>query len=353
MQFENTIPPEAIEAPLNKAPQSLLIHAGDASAWNEGGALFAEFTSAIKDRKTDLPVMKTGGEMDVSGVPDVLRLPVGLTIVTSVTGGGKTALLTELAALELAAGKDVFFFTGEEMPAMLAAYIASKVKTFRTGKDHGFGAIFQPNNGEEIASLLKGLHFYNGIEASITAGKIKESFQQAPQDEKPLILVDYVQLMGTDGEERFSANWERVKKIAADLKGLRSSGFSIVLGAQLNREGIKGKEGAAAFFAVQPENIREAADIEQAADLILLAWIPRNNTKAFFLRTLKGRRGLNRDVYTAYDIERDSRSLNKQSAKLANNPGEYTAIVPDMAPSKPPKKTTKKTASADDEGDYI
>jgi hypothetical protein len=126
-------------APQKAKPAPALIHAGDDTFWQVGGALYTEYMTAKVSRTVDIPVYKPsenmpqGGDFSTETIGQPLEIPVGITIVTSVTGGGKTALLTELAARELHAGREVIFFSGEEMPAMIALYIAAKVEYIKPG----------------------------------------------------------------------------------------------------------------------------------------------------------------------------------------------------------------------------
>lgn len=353
MQAKNIIPPEVIAGQTAPEPQKqenrpLLIDAGNPAFWGAGGMLHNEFLTA--DKRREVPLKVTDGKEIRS-----LQLPAGITLITSMTGGGKTFFLTELAARELHAGREVIFFTAEEMAATLAGYIAAKVHSLKTGEDTGVYKIISTTDpdGEKIGGLLKGLYFFNGIEEGITAGKIREAYQaHKAKEEKPLLLVDYVQLMSPEGEGRFSANWERAKQTAAELKGLRGDGFSIVLGAQLNREGLKAKTSGQAFHTVVPENLREAADLEQAADLILLAWIPRQGKNpVFFLRTLKGRRGINVGVSCGYVIKPYSRALAEIQPEYI--PDDETTFEMFAGIAKKTVSRNRKAQQEPEKGDFI
>jgi hypothetical protein len=111
-----------------------------------------------------------------------------------------------------------------------------------------------------------------------------------------LIFIDYMQkLKPADNNQ---AGYKEFKAVMETLQPAIAKGWNIFAAAQLNRtiatdaKAAKDKE-ATEFYTAYPEQIREAADIEQAADMIIYCKIDRRDALQPCLnwRYLKNRRG--------------------------------------------------------------
>lgn len=87
------------------------------------------------------------------------------------------------------------------------------------------------------------------------------------------IFIDYIQLLKKKGGKFFSRQ-DELSAICQDLKDVSvETGLPIIFGAQFNREVVN-------LLKIHETKLREAADIEQAANLIVGFW---NNTKKSIL----------------------------------------------------------------------
>lgn len=82
------------------------------------------------------------------------------------------------------------------------------------------------------------------------------------------VFIDYIQLLhkGKQGNNKYGTRQQEIQQICLDLKDVAvDTGLALVLGAQFTRE-------VTAPTKLHPTKIREAADIEQIAHLILGFW---------------------------------------------------------------------------------
>ena len=79
-----------------------------------------------------------------------------------------------------------------------------------------------------------------------------------------LLIIDYLQLLPFDNKllkaEAISAASHKIKQIAVEL------GISILLLAQVNREGAKRESGLSLY------DLKDSGDIENDADAVILMW---------------------------------------------------------------------------------
>ena len=134
------------------------------------------------------------------------------------------------------------------------------------------------------------------LEYSDTVQFIIEHFK-AQHNGEVVFFIDYAQCL-RDPEEAINKNageWKALQKIMRDLIAPARAGAVIYLAAQMNREGARDAKNdpVKEFAEVIPENIRLAADVEQAAEMIIYSTIDRRNTSAPYLnmKLLKYRKG--------------------------------------------------------------
>ena len=113
------------------------------------------------------------------------------------------------------------------------------------------------------------------------------------------------------GEGAAGQGYKEFKDIVEQIQPLISSGVTIFAAAQMNREGArnsindKGKE----FWEAIPEQIREAGDLEQAAEKLLFCVIDKTKPEHFAnIRLLKNRRGSS-DLSVAIPLDYDKGGL--------------------------------------------
>ena len=214
-----------------------------------------------------------------------LSIPSGaLTYICAPTSHGKTRLLENLA-LSISdngnAGDTLFFSYEEDATAvrlqMLNIYAGitltdgNNIKTiedyYRDGNTRYFKAgtleVFK-RKAEEYFSLLssgKLRIFYEPLYSDELAGAIRYA---ARNGRIKAVFVDYVQRLHKRGSKR--QRKDELKDICEDLMAVSvETGIPVILGAQLNREALSPLE-------MTVQNITEASDIEQSANVVLLLW---------------------------------------------------------------------------------
>ena len=138
-------------------------------------------------------------------------------------------------------------------------YRDGKTQYFRSGTLEVF-----KRKAEEFFSLLssgKLRVFYEPLYSDELAGAIRYA---ARNGKIKAVFVDYVQRLHKRGSKR--QRKDELKDICEDLMAVSvETGIPVVLGAQLNREALSPLE-------MTVQNITEASDIEQSANVVLLLW---------------------------------------------------------------------------------
>lgn len=255
----------------------------------------------------------------------------GVIIAAARTGGGKTLFLSSLAAHILNTKKDhhVVFVSLEESKSrtskrILAAYMyahenvtPSEIISLDTIEKYIQGERIQsqeeiddairhgktPDDGRiinaftEIADRLTVIDIESLIESrerfikaqtnletaatlseswkadqSTTIKALIEAYREKYQD-KVVFFVDYAQRIHNDddqGKRRNGASYKEIQAVMSDFISCGRNGAVIFIAAQMNRDNPKETKGdpAAELWNAIPEQLREAADIEQAADMI-------------------------------------------------------------------------------------
>jgi replicative DNA helicase len=231
-------------------------------------------------RQKGAPI-KTG--YNIEGTP--LELPTGaVTIIAAPTSHGKTRFLNNIA-LNIATqheGKKVLYFSYEEAAEAITvkalntfcnmqlssknipsieAYLTGEPKYIKANALEDFEAKAEvffnefintgrltvnycDYNAAELCSFIRYAHKYEDISA---------------------IIIDYIQIIAfaKDSKEKAYSRQDEISKICKAIKTVAvETGLPIVLAAQFNRD-VKAPED------VETYHIREAADIEQVAALII------------------------------------------------------------------------------------
>lgn len=245
----------------------------------------------IKDMNDVSPGVSTGFTIgDVE-----LKFPGGALAVAALpTSHGKTSILinTSLGALEQHKDIDVYFFSYEEneaaiMSLFLNAYIGKDLSAnnrnsiqsyFRTGTTefmHGTGTTRDDFRREKNAFFkdlidtgrLKVFYTDMSVEHLIASIRFIKKHTKVG-----LICIDYIQCLRLL-QRPSGSRQEELKDISQLLKNVAvETGLPIVLGAQFSRQVVCEAD-------LSPIYIREAADIEHIASLIIGGW--NRNFKGF------------------------------------------------------------------------
>lgn len=243
----------------------------------------------------------------------------GMTIIAARTGGGKTTTLTNIAARALHVEPDahVLFLSLEEAEEsvyyrILGAYmgqsaaaaptideihrgIGSRGKTLSADSDKWGGILAAANYMESRLLIADLINTPNLRDADFAVELMHEFFER--YRERAIICLDYIQMLQPSG--KISNDYRDFKRVMTKVKELIAARVTLFAGAQMNRDVADRKVTAQEeFITAICENIREAADIEQAAELILYARgdnrpeiAEQNGTPYMNFRILKNRRG--------------------------------------------------------------
>lgn len=249
----------------------------------------------------------------------------GLTLIAARTGGGKTTLLTNFAAraLEVNENAKVLFISLEEAEDSIhKRMIAAQAKCLsmqdinsliwsngNIGDAHKWQIINE--TADELSKRELKIVDLIDVPDIKRAEKCRQIIEAARAEwgSDAIIFIDYIQKL--KGEGAAGQGYKEFKDIVEQIQPLISSGVTIFAAAQMNREGArnsindKGKE----FWEAIPEQIREAGDLEQAAEKLLFCVIDKTKPEHFAnIRLLKNRRGSS-DLSVAIPLDYDKGGL--------------------------------------------
>ena len=224
-----------------------------------------------------------------------LTLPAGaLTVIAGATGHGKTSLMTNIAInlLKLYQDKQVYFFSYEEdTPALVRNAInVFTAEELSKGNRRTIDSYLR-NNTVEFADAdkqqilrSKALRYarerhnnnrlvinkVDDFKAENLCTAIRHLRESNPNI--AAVFVDYIQLIYLEDASKAYGRQDELKRITDQLKQVAiETGLVIVMGAQFNRT-VQNP------LHLDATNIREAADIEHSAALVLGVW---NNSKNY------------------------------------------------------------------------
>ena len=224
-----------------------------------------------------------------------LNLPASaLTIIAGSTGHGKTTYMTNLAVnlVKLYDDKQVYFFSYEEdTPALVRNAINVYTATELSRNNRRTIDSYLKDNTTEFADAdkreifrtkalqyEKEVHNNNRLiikkvddfKAEHLCTAIRHLRESSPS--VAAVFVDYIQLIYLESNKDAYSRQDELKRITDQLKSVANeTGLVIVLGAQFNRNVNN-------ILKLEATNIREAADIEHSAALVLGVW---NNSKNY------------------------------------------------------------------------
>ena len=230
---------------------------------------------------------------EVSGIPSGFReldfytegfTKGDLVVLGSRPSVGKTSLALAMAFNIAKRGHPTLIFSLEmDVKQIVSRFIAmnsrSDLLALRTGN------IFDT----EAASALQGLPILIDDTPGISVMELRTKARRASTNDRlEVIIVDYIQLMRTDGDAE-----NRVQEISAITRNLKSLARElnvVVIGlSQLSR--------AAGDSGLEPKlsTLRESGGIEQDSDIVLMLWKDKEETPSGAPRLIHGSVAKNRN----------------------------------------------------------
>lgn len=228
----------------------------------------------------------------------------GMFVIGAAPATGKSALALALAANRAKNGGNALFFSCEMDKFELTTRLFSSASELdqdtieKKLRDGDRAAI--PGFDKVVREILPRLSIVDleGNPSIEIIEKTAEHFAQTK--EKPLVIVDYLQLIKLSSAKDNQDTLFRLSEVAKRLKTL-SKQCPIIVISSLNREGYKGKSGEADLTA-----FKASGDIEFSANwAAILEETPEtreeNGEKSLTLRVVKARRWRNKaEAYFKY-----------------------------------------------------
>jgi len=230
---------------------------------------------------------------ELSGIPSGFReidfFTEGFTLGDLIVVGarpsvGKTSLALAMAFNMAKRGHPTLIFSLEmDTKQIVSRFLAMNSRTdllaLRTGN----------TLDTEAASALQGVPILIDDTPGISIMELRTKARRAStHDRLEVIIVDYIQLMRTGGEEE-----NRVQEIAAITRNLKS------LARELNVViiGLSQLSRAAGDSGLEPKlsTLRESGGIEQDSDIVLMLWRDKEDTPAGAPRLIHGSIAKNRN----------------------------------------------------------
>jgi replicative DNA helicase len=230
---------------------------------------------------------------EVSGIPSGFReldfytegfTKGDLVVLGARPSVGKTSLALAMAFNIAKRGHPTLIFSLEmDVKQIVSRFIAmnsrSDLLALRTGN------VFDT----EAASALQGLPILIDDTPGISVMELRTKARRASTNDRlEVIIVDYIQLMRTDGEDENRV--QEISTITRNLKSLARELNVVVIGlSQLSR--------AAGDSGLEPKlsTLRESGGIEQDSDIVVMLWKDKEETPTGAPRLIHGSVGKNRN----------------------------------------------------------
>ena len=201
----------------------------------------------------------------------------GLTIVGAITSAGKTTLAMQMADYMAQAGHDVLIFSLETSRHELMGRSISRetlVKSFMNRESIYKGMTFRDIMDGEPGEMLEAastaysqyaghLYIFQSL-GKIGTRRIRAEVEGLTNEKgaAPVVIVDYLQLLGPNEGERFQGAKETMDAAVTDLKCLAVDFKTpVILISSFNRDNYSKDANLASF--------KESGGIEYSADLLL------------------------------------------------------------------------------------
>ena len=264
--------------------------------------------------KADIRLWQKDHEGNVE--PYDLYIPkYGITSVVARTGGGKTAMLTNLAVRLSMNGGTGMYVTLEEPAFAITAKMLASYSGYKN-QNHSMQALSTSEAikviaGKTISKEMPGferevLNKCRPIDANKLISRkdiassnllyqpqyIQDLMDYVNSDERgekiSFIIVDFGQLLEVAGIDN-SNTFNKIKKVMQALKNMAGTGIAVIIGMQMKRE-----VSAKWIWDFECEDVKEGGDAEQATSLMVC--IGRDNKQPDIdqfdvIRILKNRYG--------------------------------------------------------------
>lgn len=217
--------------------------------------------------------------------------PGRLVVFGARPGGGKSIAGTNLALQFAHKHKHAVLLVSLEMPEreVMNRLLAAHAQVNLTDLENGTVSEASWDRLAVKAGELEAMPVYIADEADLTVQGVRRHARdiQRKRDDLALIVVDYLQLLTPDAEQRRRGGnrAEEISGIARGLKTLaRETGACVVAMAQVNREGAKGDDGP------KLTDLREGG-IENDADQVILLHRPDLDVPEVRASVAKNRHG--------------------------------------------------------------
>lgn len=290
-----------------------------------------------------------------------------LTLIGARTSGGKTLTLANIAARVILTRPDahVLFLSLEEAREsvfyrVLSTYLAQSgrvpghigIAAIERAIDTDGASLGAPHDrdGRDIWDaitagvaelsdrlLIADLIALPEAEKAGQAAALIGAFVDRCGAENAVICLDYIQLLRPDTPG--SGDYRDFKRVMDVIKRLTRKKIAIFAGAQFNREAAKGTKDAAndpatEFFNTYVEQLREAGDLEQGAEIVLYCRADKDGEYMNY-RVLKNRRGQRETTMSMpVDFARGYLNWEDQAPNSFNGRSsalDYNAIVANAA----------------------
>ena len=222
------------------------------------------------------------------GFANIVRplVPGELCTILAGTGCGKTMMLQNIA---INTNLHTLLFEAE-LPGTLTFERFAAMSVKRTGRH--VEDTYKLNGTVDWKGSGKLNHVVCCHKSSLTPAKIQRIIETAElkTSMRPvLVLIDYIQLIGGDGESRY----ERTSGVAEQLKIVaKETGTIIVMASQIGRASNPKDGKKKETREVTLTDGKDSGSIENSSGLVLGAWRDDNDPDRLFMRVLKNTKGI-------------------------------------------------------------
>lgn len=252
---------------------------------------YTTFAKSLKDTTVDLGLWLPGLRRSIRSL-----VPGELVAILADTGVGKTAIIQNIAVSQEHLPTVMFEM---ELPAemIFERYIAMKMRRPQAEVEYGYAHQGWYAEGDELDIQFPNLLICD--KAKMDPEKIHDFIQKSELKfgrKAKLALVDYAQLLGGKGKDRY----EKVSNGIEDLKVVaKETGCVVIVTSQVTRKAGESPE-------VGLHDAKNSGSIEASSGLVLGAWRAAKDPKAIIIRSLKctkGKTGPTTDIVCNFNGE--------------------------------------------------
>jgi replicative DNA helicase len=269
LQMARTSAPDSVIDTVRAVQSELDFLAAGGEADRHFGRLGDDLHEHMRQLETTTEAAAITGLIDMDQV--LKMLPGNVIVVAGRPAMGKSALTLGIALANAASGRPTIVHS-MEMGKMevnnriLAARSRVSLRRLLEG-----GPALQDDDWTRMLRHLpdlKALPLWMDYSSRVSPSRVRHRIQTITREtgRPPLVIIDYLQLMGTDQRNSRQSPYERVSEISREIKIVaEETGAVIVCCAQLNR-GSEHREGKRPMVS----DLRDSGQIEQDASGIIL-----------------------------------------------------------------------------------